>query len=174
MKKILMLCAAALLTLCLTFPAMAENVVLATLADGSTVTLDADASVTLTTIDAAEGVIAIYAEKEGLAPVMIGIAADDLVDGVSMSDLSEEEMETLRSMAGDQFTSPSTALAETPSGNQYLCVYEEGQPMWSVFTLYHGYYIELVQAHDDLADLTQEDADFCLSLLYGIWINPAD
>ena len=174
MKRILLICAALLLALSLLTGAAAETVLLATLADGSQVTLETDIAVKLTNLANDDGVIAVYAEKEDLAPVRISIAADDLVDGLSMAELSEEEMAELIAMAGDQFTSPSTQLATTPSGNQYLCVYEEGQPVWSVFTLYHGYYIELVQANTDLDELTQEDSDFCLSLLYGIWINAAE
>ena len=40
--------------------------------------------------------------------------------------------------------------------------------MDSLFTIYEGYFVELIQYHDDYSQQTEADDDFARSLLYGI------
>ena len=58
---------------------------------------------------------------------------------------------------------------ESPEGNLYLFVSSNDE--WdvdSLFTIYEGYFVELIQYHDDYSQQTEADDDFARSLLYGI------
>ena len=41
-------------------------------------------------------------------------------------------------------------------------------PIDSLFTIYEGYFVELIQYHDDYSEQTDADDDFARTLLYGI------
>ncbi len=103
------------------------------------------------------------------ADVVISIAPSDLYAGMSMADLSEEDLQYLQEVAGSQYENPSFATETSPEGNLYLFVSSNDE--WdvdSLFTIYEGYFVELIQYHDDFAEQTEADDDFCRSLLYGI------
>ncbi len=103
------------------------------------------------------------------ADVVISIAPSDVFAGRSMSDLTQEELEYLQEVAGSQFENPTFATETSPEGNLYLFVCSNDE--WdvdSLFTIYQGYFVELIQYHDDFAEQTEADDEFCRSLLYGI------
>ena len=86
-----------------------------------------------------------------------------------MADLSEEELDELRALAGAQYEDPVFATETSPEGNLYLFVSSnEESDVDSLFTIYQGYFVELIQHHDDYSEQTEADDDFCRSLLYGI------
>ena len=89
--------------------------------------------------------------------------------GRSMADLSEEELDELRSIAGEQYENPTFATETSPEGNLYLFVSSNDESdIDSLFTIYEGYFVELIQYHDDYSEQTDADDDFARSLLYGI------
>ena len=126
--------------------------------------------------DVPEGMVRATVHSEGHADVVISIAPSDLFDGRSMADPSEEELEELQTIAGEQYDSPAFATETSPEGNLYLFVSSNDE--WdvdSLFTIYEGYFVELIQYHNDFSEQTEADDDFCRSLLYGIhFVQEAD
>ncbi len=107
--------------------------------------------------------------SEEHADVVISIAPSDLFAGMSMADLTEDELKELQEVAGSQFENPSYATETSPEGNLYLFVCSNDE--WyvdSLFTIYEGYFVELIQYRSDFGEQTEADDDFCRSLLYGI------
>lgn len=103
------------------------------------------------------------------ADVVISIAPSDVYAGMSMSDLTEEEIQELQEIAGSQYENPTYATETSPEGNLYLFVSSNDE--WdvdSLFTIYEGYFVELIQYHDDFTEQTEADDNFARSLLYGI------
>ena len=103
------------------------------------------------------------------ADVVISIAPSDVYAGMSMSDLAEEEIQELQEIAGSQYENPTYATETSPEGNLYLFVSSNDE--WdvdSLFTIYEGYFVELIQYHDDFTEQTEADDNFARSLLYGI------
>ena len=103
------------------------------------------------------------------ADVVISIAPSDVYAGMSMSDLTEEEIQELQEIAGSQYENPTYATETSPEGNLYLFVSSNDE--WdvdSLFTIYEGYFVELIQYPDDFSEQTEADDNFARSLLYGI------
>ena len=84
--------------------------------------------------------------------------------------LTEEQQLQYGQMVGAMFENPEIHLDVTPSGNMYLHICSnEASDIDTIFTLYKGYFVELIQfSGEDFAPLTEEDKAFCLSLLHGI------
>ena len=88
---------------------------------------------------------------------------------ISSLEISEEELDELRSIAGEQYENPTFATETSPEGNLYLFVSSNDESdIDSLFTIYEGYFVELIQYHDDYSEQTDADDDFARSLLYGI------
>lgn len=109
--------------------------------------------------------------SEGLASVYITIAPSDIYGDLSMNDLSEVDVENLKSLASEQYDQPEMTVEVTPSGNTYIHVSSDAG-IASIFTLYRGYFVELTQWHDDYRELTDVDYAFMLQLLYNINFLP--
>ena len=104
------------------------------------------------------------------ADVFLSIAPSEIDSELSLGDLTEEQQLQYGQMVGEMFDNPEIHLDTTPSGNVYLhvCSNEESDIDTS-FTIYKGYFVELIQfSADDFAQLTEEDKAFCLSVLHGI------
>ena len=77
--------------------------------------------------------------------------------------------------SGEQYENPAFATETSPEGNLYLFVSSNDESdIESLFTIYEGYFVELIQYHDDYSEQTDEDDDFARSLLYGIEFSTAD
>lgn len=147
------------LTLPLTQP---DSPVLITLTCNGALEIEFDA-------DAPATVVRVTIHSEEHADVVICIAPSELYAGRSMADLSEEELDELRALAGAQYEDPVFATETSPEGNLYLFVSSnEESDVDSLFTIYQGYFVELIQHHDDYSEQTEADDDFARSLLYGI------
>lgn len=180
MKKLICLLLAAMLTLGL---ACAEEIV----AVETTIPLsqpDSPVTITLTytgvlniefSPDAPAGQVRATVHSDDHADVVISIAPSDLYAGMSMADLTEAELQELQEIAGSQYENPTYATETSPEGNLYLFVSSNDQ--WdvdSLFTIYQGYFVELIQYHDDYAEQTEADDDFARSLLYGIAFSTSE
>ena len=120
-----------------------------------------------------ELVSGVTVQKEGLAPVFIAIAASDLYDNKSMNDLTDDEVEQLKAIAGEDFDAPELTVDVTPSGNKYIHICANADSdVDSIFTLYMGYFIQMTQWHEDFATITDEDYAFMQQLLYNINFLP--
>jgi len=109
--------------------------------------------------------------SEGRASVYITIAPSDIYGDLSMNDLSEADVENLKSLASEQYDNPEMSIEITPSGNKYIHVSSDAG-VASIFTLYRGYFVELTQWHDDYSELKDTDYAFMLQLLYNIDFLP--
>ncbi len=119
--------------------------------------------------DVPTGVVRATVHSDEHADVVISIAPSELYVGRSMADLSEEELDELRSIAGEQYENPTFATETSPEGNLYLFVSSNDESdIDSLFTIYEGYFVELIQYHDDYSEQTDADDDFARTLLYGI------
>lgn len=112
-------------------------------------------------------------QKEGLASVSVSIAASEIYAGRNMKDFSESEMEEMRNIVGAPYDDPIFSTEVTPSGNVYLHLCSnEADEIDSIFTVYEGYFVELIQYNDDFSALSEQDLYFCLELLYNISFVP--
>ena len=108
-----------------------------------------------------------------LAPVSIVIAPSDIYETLSMNDLSDEDVEALKAIAGEQYDDPKATVDVTPSGNKYIHICANAEyDMDSIFTLYKGYFIQLTQWHEDYSEITDADYAFMQQLLYNIEFLP--
>ena len=103
------------------------------------------------------------------AAVSLNIAPSEIDGELSLGDLTEEQQLQYAQQVGEMFDNPEIHLDTTPSGNKYLhvCSNEEDD-IDTIFTIYKGCFVELIQYNDNFAQLTAEDASFCLSILHGI------
>lgn len=103
------------------------------------------------------------------ASVILSIAPSEIDSELSLGDLTEEQQLQYGEQVGSMFVNPEIHLDTTPSGNKYLhiCSNEEDD-IDTIFTIYKGWFVELIQFNDDFAQLTEEDEAFCLSVLHGL------
>ena len=103
------------------------------------------------------------------AAVSLNIAPSEIDSELSLDDLTEEQQLQYGQQVGEMFVNPKIHLDTTPSGNKYLhvCSNEEDD-IDTIFTLYKGCFVELIQYNDDFSQLTEADEAFCLSILHGI------
>lgn len=126
-----------------------------------------------TTISGQEGsgeLSTVTFSKEGLASVRVNIAPTDEYDKESMNDLTDEDIEVLKTIACLQYEDPIATIEATQQGNKYIhiCANSTSDDMDSIFTLYKGYFIGMTQWHDDYAEITEADYAFMQQLLYNL------
>lgn len=172
MKKILAILTAVVLTLSCT-AALAEIVKFQEDSTDFDIQMELPEGATVGEQEASELVSVCEIQSEGLANVYITIAPSDLYDKLSMNDLSDEDVETLISLATEQYDNPETAIEVTPSGNKYIHVSSDAG-IDSIFTLYLGYFVELTQWHEDYSAITDADYAFMQQLLHNIDFLPIE
>ena len=93
--------------------------------------------------------------------------ADEAVVSVTDDGIAPDSEELTG--AGEQYENPNFATETSPEGNLYLFVSSNDESdIDSLFTIYEGYFVELIQYHEDFSEQTEADDDFARSLLYGI------
>ena len=173
MKKLLCLTLAALMiagVACAEIATVETTIPLTQPDSPVTITLTCDSALEVEFADdVPSGMVRATVHSDEHADVVISIAPSELFVDRSMADLSEEELEELRAIAGEQYANPSFATETSPEGNLYLFVSSNDESdIDSLFTIYEGYFVELIQYHDDYSEQTDADDDFARSLLYGI------
>ena len=176
MKRLiaLLMAAALLLTASLAF---AQEIVLTELEDGCQITLtaDDDVAVLFNGQDLPAGFVRVIASRSGAASVLINIQPDELLEGISMADLSDENIEIMKDQITQQYEDAIVETKVTEAGNTYLYVQSnEESDIRSCITLYEGFMIELIQARDDFGALSEADEAFARDILQGIWIVEAE
>ncbi len=178
MKKLVTILLAMVLTACLAASALAEggNVRFVESSSDFDIEMALPEGATVGTQMGRAQVSVVEILSEGLATVRISIAPSDTYDKESMNDLTDEEIETLKTLAGSQYDQPELTVDVTPSGNKYIHVCANSEyDMDSIFTLYMGYFVELTQWHDgDYAKITEADYAFMQQLLYNISFLPLE
>lgn len=170
MKRIFSL----ILTLCLLsalcIGAYAQENVLMELGNGYNVVLPLEEEVEITPEESySEGLFCWIIDDGKHTPVKLSIAPTEIGGEISLADYTEEEQMQLGDMAGAMFDEPEIHLDTTPSGNLYLHICSNEQSdMDMIFTIYKGYFVELLQHKDDFSQLSEEDNQFCLDILHAI------
>lgn len=169
------LCAFLCLTLALvlmTGAVMADTLTLLN-NDGLTVTIDLKKGDTADAPSATTGeVTRLTVRRSGCADVMVSIAYADTEDTRSMKDMSAQELEDCKAVLLADYPGADILTRTTKSGNVYLLADMHGDyDLHDMFTLYRGFYIELVQYRADFSPLTDKDDAFLLDVLQGIWIR---
>ena len=89
--------------------------------------------------------------------------------GLSLNDLTDDQVNALAEQAASDFDDAVIQIDITPSGNKYIMVSEREECLVAtVFTVYRGYFVQLVQYHDDFSALTDGETAFMLEVLHGI------
>lgn len=171
MKRLIALVLSAMLLCVPPMAGLAESYTLLKLDDtGLTITLETSEAVDLQfEQDMPAGTARVTVVSAEHADVVISMMPSELYAGRSMVDLSEEERADLMKTAGMQYEAPTFTVDTTPDGNQYIHVCSnQADDIDSLFTIYKGYFVELMQSRPDFTPLTEEDEAFCYSLLQGI------
>lgn len=173
MKKLLCLTLAALMiagVACAEIATVETTIPLTQPDSPVTITLTCDSALEVEFADdVPSGMVRATVHSAEHADVVISIAPSELYVDRSMADLTEEELDELRAIAGEQYENPSFATETSPEGNLYLFVSSNDESdIDSLFTIYEGYFVELIQYHEDYSEQTDADDDFARSLLYGI------
>ena len=172
MKKMLCL----LLALCLMLGASSAlaytlTTKLLQLDNGVTIVINHDKSMQIASAEIETPDVGFWALNDNVhASVFLSIAPSEIDSELSLADLTEEQQLQYGQMVGEMFENPEIHLDTTPSGNRYLHVCSnEASDIDTIFTIYKGYFVELIQfSGDNFAPLTEEDKAFCLSVLHGI------
>ena len=160
---------ACLLALTMCVGAVAETVKLPENTNRFDITLTLPEGATLLSTEQSGEYTQSRVQKSGLADVVIGLAPSEEYAERSMNDFSADEIELLKTVAGEQYNNPLFEVETTPSGNSYLHMCSnEANDIDSIFTVYKGYFVELTQQHEDFRALTEADNAFMLDLLHGI------
>ena len=107
------------------------------------------------------------------ANVRVSIAPSELYDGMSLEEMSDEEVGYLMTALCAEYENPSAEMGVTPSGNEYIYICSnEATDIDSICTVYKGYFITLVQMNDDLSPLGESDYEYLLELLYNLNFIP--
>lgn len=173
MKKIVNLLLIACLLLGLS-GALAQTMTteLAKLDNGTHIVLHHDENVQITSVNSSASDTNVWVEVNDAvhAAVTLRIMPSEIDSELSLGDLTEEQQLQYGQMVGAMFANPEIHLDTTPSGNLYLHVCSnEKSDIDTIFTIYKGYFVELIQfSRDNFAQLTEADKAFCLSVLHGI------
>lgn len=172
MKRIVTI-AIAVMILCLSAFALAEETKLAVLNATHEAVLKTQTPVTVQFMEnMPEGYVYAQASREDLADVHIVIVPSEVSEGVSMKDLDEEGKALFKSMCAMEYADPVIEEKTTPAGNLYIKVCSnEASDIDSYVTLFEGYLIQLDVYHPDFSPLTDADHAFVEEILTGIWIN---
>lgn len=115
-------------------------------------------------------IVRLTARRPGCADVIVSVATADLDEALSLADLSPDDLAALKSDILSDYPDGIITEHKTASGSLYLLVDANGDyDLHNMFTLYKGFYIDLVQYKADFSDLTRADDDFLLDVMQGIW-----
>lgn len=170
MKRILSLIMVLCLMATLCGTAFAEEIFLVEMANGYDIVLITDEEISIEPVETdADDLNSWIIDDSVHTPVTLSIALSEIGGDISLIDCTEEEQMQLGKMAGAMFENPEIHLDTTPSGNLYLHICSNEQSdIDSIFTIYKGCFVELVQYKEDFSQLSDEDREFCLSILHAI------
>lgn len=179
MKQLMALTLAALLALsCGLALAQAQTYDLFPVGEKAMLTLTIDRDPLYITIDEAfveMGTSRATVEVEGLAPCVVSVATSDIAEEMSLSDLTEEELEELKAVIAEQFENPEV-LSGTAEDITYIVVKTcaESSDVHSFFTIKNGYFVQLDQYHEDFSEIGEADEAFAREVLIGLGSRTAE
>lgn len=106
-----------------------------------------------------------------VAPVTVTITPADIKAHANLNDATDEQLQTYIDAVAAQYEDGTVAseIRKTESGNVYLSVGDS--KIRSVWQIYEDTLIEIIQFNDDFEDLTEEDQNFAIEILQGIWME---
>lgn len=159
------LCAALLLCTA----ALADSVKLPETAEGFDLSLALPDGSVFMTVQNGDGFSLNTVTAEGIAPVTITTAMSELYAGISLTDLTEADLDELAWMLGEQYEEIHYELETTENGMCFMHLFAgEDDVVNSYFTLYGGLMVQFTQYNDTFTPLTDADHDLMASLIAGI------
>lgn len=102
------------------------------------------------------------------APAMIlSVAASEEYGGVTINDLSEDELNSLIAVCTADYASPSYAISETTHGTKLIVLDEnsDADEYVEIVTLYQGYFVQVLMEPTDESQLTEDQIAVAVQLL---------
>ena len=120
--------------------------------------------------EASGSIVRFAAHRAGCADVTVCVALADLDGAQSLSELDTDTLASIKADILQDYPDGTITEHHTASGTLYLLVDANNDyDLHDMFTLYQGFYIDLIQYHPDFSDLTEEDDAFLLDIMQGIW-----
>jgi hypothetical protein len=119
------------------------------------------------------GFARVYISTDDLAPCVLSIAKSELADGMSLTEMGQEGVDRLVEMVSEQFENPEIKTGKIGDRTFIaMMVYGDDGDAHSVFTIDHGYFVQLDQYNEDFSDMDSADGDFAKAILAGLGVKP--
>ena len=178
-KQWMALALAALLTLsCGLALAEAQTYDLYQVSDKAMLTLTIDRDPLYITLDEAFDEMdanRVTVEADDLAPCVISVAKSDITEDMSLSDLTTEDLEELKTILAEQFETPEV-ISGTENGITYIVIKTcaDASDVHSVMTIKDGYFVQIDQYQEDFSLLSEADEAFAREVFAGLNVRLAE
>lgn len=115
-------------------------------------------------------------EDDAAAVYQVSIAHSEEYDGRTLNDFTDDEKKALLESMDDDFMSPDTTAVTTESGTEVYLINESAAntddddlAFANGFTIYKGYFFQIVVVRDGFDILSQADLDLGIKILSDIW-----
>lgn len=107
----------------------------------------------------------------------INVSFSEETESQFLADFTQEEIDHLLELVGENFSMPEHEFFVTPSGNTILFVREtdaEAGDYATMITVYKGFFFSLYCSHTDYSILTEDDLQLMHQIIEGAWIIDTD
>ena len=119
------------------------------------------------------GFARVYISADDLAPCVLSIAKSELADGMSLTEMGQEGVDALIELVYEQFEDPQIKSGMIGDRTYIaMMIYSDAGDAHSVFTIDHGYFVQLDQYNEDFSDMDSADGDFAKAILAGLGVKP--
>ena len=119
------------------------------------------------------GFARVYISADDLAPCVLSIAKSELADGMSLTEMGQEGVDALIELVYEQFEDPQIKTGMIGDRTYIaMMIYSDAGDAHSVFTIDHGYFVQLDQYNEDFSDMDSADGDFAKAILAGLGVKP--
>ena len=119
------------------------------------------------------GFARVYISADDLAPCVLSIAKSELADGMSLTEMGQEGVDALIELVSEQFEDPQIKTGMIGDRTYIaMMIYSDAGDAHSVFTIDHGYFVQLDQYNEDFSDMDSADGDFAKAILAGLGVKP--
>lgn len=105
--------------------------------------------------------------------ILIGLSYDELFEGKTLNDLTKEEKELLIDESAQMFLNPTVYEQTTDHGTPVIALYEnsEDNSQIDVFSLWNGYFVEMVITAKEDYPLTEDQLEIARQLISDMWLR---
>ena len=119
------------------------------------------------------GFARVHISTDELAPCVLSIAKSELADGMSLTEMGQEGVDALVALVSEQFEDPQIKTGMIGDRTYIaMMIYSDAGDAHSVFTIDHGYFVQLDQYNEDFSDMDSADGDFAKAILAGLGVKP--